>query len=85
MFNIFPLNVMSADGREKKNNKKTNSRNRNKCINAKIIKCLKDYKQNLPAQVKSGNICENLLKEIRQILYSLYINENNNITKYITK
>ena len=47
------------------------------------------------AQVKRGNASENLLNEIRQIIYScikqkiyiyiyVYNNSNNNITKYIT-
>ena len=54
--------------------------------------------QRLPtalAQVKRGNASENLLNEIRQIIYScikqkkniyiyVYNNSNNNITKYIT-
>ena len=47
--------------------------------------------QRLPiplAQVKAGNTSENLLNEIRQIIYSLYqekeIAYNNIIYKYIT-
>ena len=43
-------------------------------LNLKIL-CSKQKLQSLPiviAQVKAGNTSENLLNEIRQVIYSLY-------------
>ena len=48
------------------------------------ISTLKQTLQRLPiacAQVKAGNTCENLLNEIRQIIYSLY--QEKQITKKV--
>ena len=47
-----------------------------------LNKCLKHYQIALP-QVKAGNRYENLLNEIRQIVYSLY-QAKKLLKKYIT-
>ena len=35
-----------------------------------------------PAEVEAGNNSENLLNEVRQIVYSLYQKKKKNLTKY---
>ena len=76
-FDNYSLMISEAKNKSKKNQKKTSG---------KGLKILtpKQMFQRLPialAQVKTGNNSENVLNEIRQIVYSLY--QSKEITKKV--